>query len=218
MLLLEDPTKTFPKRVWYEKAEIEKIAETCLKNADWPKIDKGPAIDIDRVVERLGFDLDIRDLPESVLGTTIFTNTGKAIICVSPALYEGLENSPGRRARLRSTLAHELAHALLHAEVFKEAQKGAMCRSEASGGEEKAYKGEWWEYQANLGMSAILMPEKLFTAYALKVKVDGQWVDPLVRTLADRFEVGLAATAYRLMGMNILSPDEVRDLSELGYA
>jgi hypothetical protein len=34
-----------------------------------------------------------------------------------------------------------------------------LCRDERSGG--SAYRGQWWEYQANKAMGSLLMPEEL---------------------------------------------------------
>src|SRR5207244_400094 len=63
--------------------------------------------------------------------------------------------------------AHEAAHILLHRVLFlKEsrdifgglASRSELCRS--VGVPRPGYQGEWWEWQANRGMSALLMPRR----------------------------------------------------------
>jgi Zn-dependent peptidase ImmA (M78 family) len=84
---------------------------------------------------------------------------------ISAELALRAEREPAAERLLRSTLAHEAAHVLLHRVLFLResrslfsglATRTELCRT--IGVARPGYSGEWWEWQANRGMAALLMP------------------------------------------------------------
>src|SRR5262249_7201508 len=136
------------------------------------------------------------DLPVGVLGFTIFGEKGVHKIVIARALdAEGTQ--PAER-RIRTTMAHEGGHGLLHAHLFafndallfgeadETGNPKVLCRDELkdTGRTGTArYDGRWWEYQANMAMSALLMPRPLVQ----------QVIEPFLQT--DRFVPSLAKEA-----------------------
>ena len=123
---------------------------------------------IDRFIEkRFMVSPAYGDLPDGVLGMAKFTDVGVAELIVA----KFLEDEPFERRR-RTTLAHEAGHGLLHAYLFvldhneeplfcdnSELKKPKfMCRENC---------GQWWEFQANKAMAALLMPRILEAARSI---------------------------------------------------
>lgn len=136
-------------------------------------------IRIDRFIEkRFGIVPSYEDLPKGLLGFTRFSEQGVVEIVIANALDE--EGTQSAERRLRTTLAHEGGHGLLHAHLFAlgprpdslfehelatDAPK-ILCRDETVQGAARTAKKQryrWWEYQANLAMSALLLPGTLVT-------------------------------------------------------
>ncbi|HXM57258.1 MAG TPA: hypothetical protein VOB72_17800 [Candidatus Dormibacteraeota bacterium] len=155
-----------PYRLWYEEAEIEEIAARALADANHPVLEGRPATDIDALLElHLGVVPEFTWLPRGVLGATEFTARGEIRLQVSAELSLRAGREGPAEKLMRSTLAHEAAHILLHRVLFlKESgdifgglhSRSELCRS--VGVPQPGYQGEWWEWQANRGMAALLMP------------------------------------------------------------
>jgi len=109
-------------------------------------------------------------------------------VFVSKALAQ--DNTIVGQRKVRSTIAHECGHGLLHAELFVERlrfeRQPRLLIDDGTGetGEfetlEVVRQGngpryEWWEFQANMAMSALLLPRHLVTQAAL----------PFVRACSD---------------------------------
>ena len=84
---------------------------------------------------------------------------------------------------------------------------GFLCRGEA--GVESTPKYEWWEYQANMAMSALLLPWPLVTeaakpfatAYAEAAPLDRDAVtEQAAAALAEVFDVNQVMIRFRLAG------------------
>ncbi len=165
----------FRERPYYELEEIERICSSELQAVGlYP--DGPQPIRIERFVERrFGVTPEYEDLAPGVLGWTKFGPKGVEAIVVARALSE--EQSRVAERRINTTLAHEAGHGLLHAHLFVlgaetpslfgrdgdvEPQR-ILCREESGvkTGTRPSYSGQWWEFQANQAMGALLLPKRL---------------------------------------------------------
>jgi hypothetical protein len=165
----------FATRPYYTTSEIEAICTDELLSVGLLPSFPEP-IRIDRFIEkRFGITHEYEELPESVLGFSIFGPEGVESIVVAQFLDEDGSKSADRR--IRTTLAHESGHVLLQGHLFalgKEAQSlfgdsivmdkpKVLCREMpglATSGQKK-YDGRWWEFQANSAIGALLLPRML---------------------------------------------------------
>jgi hypothetical protein len=161
----------FQEQPYYQLDEIERMCCEELRNVGLFPATPEP-IRIDRFIEKR-FDVvpQYEELPKGVLGFTEFGKQGVKGVYVSSALED--DTKAGER-RIRSTLAHEGGHGLLHGHLFvleggqsalfpegKSAKPRILCRDEQPQEATKSYKGEWWEFQANRAIGALLMPKSL---------------------------------------------------------
>lgn len=171
-------TGPFCRRLYLPENDIERITREALESVDLLPETPGP-IRIERLIYLLfGFEEDYEELPAHVMGCAKFTRRGLCRIAVNRDLAE--KDDAISRLRVRSTLAHEVGHGIFHTNLFIEklerdattrmleedagifdsvSGEGFMCRAEA--GMAEVPKFEWWEYQANLAMAAILLPKHL---------------------------------------------------------
>jgi Zn-dependent peptidase ImmA (M78 family) len=153
----------------------------------------------------------------------VFAPNGRAKIEISRSLTDAAETDSAARRRYRTTLAHEIGHAVCHPQLFMEDsftrrlfgnQQAAaretskiLCRETEVG--QFKYKGEWWEYQANQCMAALLLPVRLFREateramsglgfVSFEDAIRSGRADALVRELSDFFDVSQEAVFYRL--------------------
>jgi hypothetical protein len=165
----------FSKQPFFELGEIELMCVEELQKVQLYPSDPEP-IRIDRFIEkRFKIQPTYDDLPNGLLGFTLFDNRGVAEIVVARALDE--EGTVPAERRLRTTLAHEAGHGLLHAYLFALAARPdslfgdgiapdaprILCREGGVSGVEtpKRPPYRWWEFQANQVMGAILLPKGL---------------------------------------------------------
>jgi len=168
----------FCRRLYLHENRIEDVCRTALSAVDLMPSSPGP-IRIDRFIFlRFGIEEEFKSLPEHIMGCAKFTRQGLKRIIINRQLAE--EESMVSRVRVRSTLAHEAGHGLFHTDLFVEKlnvesagqlfgeetgifesvdKDGFLCRAEA--GMQSVPKFEWWEYQANLAMAALLLPKHL---------------------------------------------------------
>lgn len=207
----------FVEQPYFKKGEIESTCEAELVKAGLCPLGPEP-IRIDRFIEkRFGVTPTYEDLGESVLGLTRFNSKGVAEIVVAEALDS--ENSVVAERRIRTTLAHEAGHALLHTHLFVLASQEplfgdvtdpgrpkVLCRDEGVVG--SAYKGQWWEYQANCAIGGLLLPTRL-TLQALRpyltavgtmgvVDFDRSRLEQAARFLAETFDVNPVVARIRI--------------------
>lgn len=163
--------RSLPERPFYREEEVERICEEALLSVSLMPDSPCP-IRIDRFIEKKFVAPSYEDLPDGVLGFTMFGPAGVQAVCVSRQLDDG--GKVGER-RVRTTLAHEGGHGLLHAHLFTlsgveplfgdvsdPAKPKVMCRDEASGTlRGPGYNGRWWEFQANTAMGCLLLPKTL---------------------------------------------------------
>jgi hypothetical protein len=194
-----------PYRLWYEESEIESIVARELALAGQPKLAGGPATDVDAFCElHLGVVPEFTWLPGGVLGATEFTARGEIHLQVSAELSLRADRDAAAEKLMRSTLAHEAAHILLHRVLFlKEshdifgglASRSELCR--AVGVPRPGYQGEWWEWQANRGMSALLMPRRTLAKWLAKRDEEAPGESVTARRAAAAAAFGVSADAFK---------------------
>ena len=208
----------FQERPYYSDADIENMCADELRAVSLYPATPNP-IRIDRFLEkRFNVVPSYEELGDGILGLTVFGRKGVKAILVSRTLEE--EGTPSAKRRVRTTLAHEGGHCLFHAHLFAissqkqplfgdftdpEAPK-ILCRDE--GEVTTTYKGQWWEFQANKAIGALLMPKSLVVA-ALKdffvptgtlglTAFDERQRDHATRLLVTTFEVNPVVAKIRL--------------------
>lgn len=204
----------FVERPFYKDQEVESMCSDELRSVGLLPNEPGP-IRIDRFIEKHFKIVPCYEpLPASILGLTQFSDSGPARVIVS----EGLEQNDTtvNERRIRSTLAHEAGHCMLHTHLFAFAAQGSplfgdhtdpkapkvLCR------EPQPYAGEWWEFQANLAMSMLLLPAHLVhTALSTYLRPAGLLQIPqlpedqrqeAVRSLVEVFNVNPVMIKIRL--------------------
>lgn len=171
-------TGPFCRRLYIHENDIERMCREALASVDL--LPECPApVRIERFIYLLfGFEEEYESLPSHIMGCAKFTRRGLCRITVNRELAE--QDDAVSRLRVRSTLAHEAGHGIFHNQLFIEklerdatlrllddgagvfdsvSGEGFMCRAEA--GMAQVPKFEWWEYQANLAMAALLLPKHL---------------------------------------------------------
>jgi Zn-dependent peptidase ImmA (M78 family) len=127
---------------------------------------------------------------------------------ISAALSERADTELGAERLLRTTVAHEAAHVVLHRILFLQ-QSEAMFGSRPSRQElcrdvrfTDRYAGEWWEWQANRGMAALVLPKSAVTTLVRDVRA-GADEGTLEAELARVFNVSRRAAGYRLQQLGM---------------
>jgi hypothetical protein len=198
-----------PYRIYYDEPEIDAIAEDELRKAGYGGIGQ---VDIDAFVERhLGIVPEFVPLEDRVQGATDFFPDGKVRMKISASLSEEAAARSGAEHLLRTTIAHEAAHVLLHRPLFlqqSEAMFGGhtsrqeLCRDVRDVGH---YSGEWWEWQANRGMGALVLPKAAFVTAVRRDRAAGDPVGQAGR-LAAMFNVSTQAVRYRMEQLSMTRP------------
>lgn len=223
------------ERIWYEDSEIEQMMESELRTASLLPTMDAPVVDIERFIERhLRAALDqYAELDAATLGVTEFFVGDSPKISINQeltgsALDDG-ESAPGILGRWRATLAHEASHVLLHRFIYELAAKNLSLFGPGDEGQfaskrlhrclkrDASYRpvSDWREVQANKGMAALLMPQRLFleaarseirAAYPLKNQIPPGGESGVAVKLATRFKVSRQAARIRLETLGVLSP------------
>lgn len=209
----------FAERPYYKDHEIESICLDALSSVSLLPGSPGP-IRIDRFIEkRFNVTPTYEDLPSGVLGLTRFGSNGVQEVVVAKVLDD--DPSTASERRLRTTLAHEAGHCLLHTHLFVLATPSqnlfgdfsepdkpkVLCRDDAVGPPSLAYSGQWWEFQANRAIGALLMPARLtetaMTPFMLESPAGLPYFDQArseeaARALAEIFDVNPAVARIRI--------------------
>lgn len=219
MKVLKARRGPFAQQPFFTQADIDGLCFDELTTTGLLPADPAP-IRIDRFIEkRFGKPHVYEALPDGVLGLTRFGAKGVQDIVLAEVLE--LEQTKPAERRLRTTLAHEAGHGLLHSSLFvldatkplfgdwtDKSKPKVLCRDEDTRG---AYSGDWWEYQANMVMGAILLPkhlvEKAITPFLEPVGGLGLTRLPdgkrsaAVSALSDVFDVNPVVVRIRLDGL-----------------
>lgn len=225
------------RKLWYERNEIEAIMQDELHRANLlPDVNRDDVtVDLEALVEdHLKLPLDQHaPLDADVLGMTEFLLGKPPKISINADLTGAFEDgdTPGIEGRWRATLAHEVAHVLLHRTLFEldDLQRGLFPAAELAprGGPEKLMRclkrnvvyrdggSDWREVQANMGMSALLMPKEVFVHVVRNARAalsvpDGALPSgssdarALTKEVARRFSVSNHAAGIRLEGQGVV--------------
>jgi len=209
----------FRERPYYQLNEVEKMCMDELRGVGLYPETPSP-IRIERFLEnRFKVTPTYDDLPAGVLGYTIFGEKGVHKIVIARAL--DAEGTQQAERRIRTTMAHEGGHGLLHTHLFafseallfgepdETGKPKVLCRDELkhSGRTGTArYDGRWWEYQANMAMSALLMPRPLVQQAIAPFLLTDRLLPSLAKEsrsdvvlkLSEVFDVNPAAARIRL--------------------
>jgi hypothetical protein len=170
----------FPTRLYYSDDEIEEICSNALADTNLLPTKPSP-IRIERFIEKkFGVQVIHEPLEEGVLGFTVFSSEGIEAVHIAPLTGKSQLWVQEDR-RINSTLAHEAGHCLMHTELYVErcangtvfedhpnvTQDRIVCRDEQPNDrtKQRGYIGEWWEFQANRAIGALLMPKQLFLSF-----------------------------------------------------
>ena len=168
----------FCRRLYLHENHIERISREALASVELlPETPGRSASSVSSTSPSVSRKSMKRCRPTSWVAPSSPGNGLRRII-VNRDLAE--QDDPVSRLRVRSTLAHEAGHGIFHNQLFIEklerdamtrllddgeglfdsvSAEGFMCRAEA--GMTEVPKFEWWEYQANLAMAALLLPHHL---------------------------------------------------------
>lgn len=216
MRYCKDKTGRFSQRLYFEDGEIDSIMSIVLDEVKRPRIAALPAIDVEKVMLRLDLEPVYSELPPGVLGVTSFEQDGTSKIMISNKLADRASVEQSFELSLRTTQAHELGHAKLHRplyisntpSLFNEPLPAPIqCREKGilTG---FGYNGEWWEFQANAAMAAVLMPRSEFQEEAAAWARQNHFASPaqvpnatayakFLSEMAARFRVSRTAVRYR---------------------
>ena len=230
----KDPRSPWGKQIRFDDHEFEAMMDEMRGRTGDAGFVTGKGIDVELVLLRaIGAEADYVDLPGDVLGRTIFAADGSVRIEVSRELSDAAEIDSAARRRLRTTLAHECGHVVCHQSLFIQdteslhlfsapqiptdpaTRHSIMCRSEGISG--MGYRGEWWEFQANRCMAALLLPRRMVGDSVRRRLADGGFKtgeecvrggsgQQLIVELADEYDVSQIATLYRLQALGFI-PD-----------
>ena len=214
----------FVEQPYYAADDFDSMAIAELGRVDLLPAEPGPTR-VDRFIEkRFGIIPEYDDLPAGVLGFTAFGLEGPEAVIISRTLSE--EGSRPAERLINSTLAHESGHMIMHRDLFALQRRQEvnplfvdfdmqtiLCRRDivevlADTSNTPRYNGEWWEYQANQMIGALLLPrslvyetlDPLLSAQGqLGVKVlERKRREEATQRLAEVFDVNPAAARIRV--------------------
>lgn len=218
-----DPASQWGLRLYFEAAEFEIMMDELRGRVPGELFVEGRGIDVDRVLlKALAIEPDFVDLKDGVMGRVLFDASGTAQVEISRRLSHEAESGGVAAKRLRSTLAHEAGHVACHAPLFvgnltnlslfdtggqTKPPPAILCRDSTVG--RMRYGGEWWEFQANQCMAALLLPKSLFHKYtaaavascgadSFNETIQTGTAEAVVRGLAEVFNVSEQMVFYRL--------------------
>ena len=220
-------------RLYFEESEFETMMAEVLFKAGPEAFVEGLGVNVDLVLFKVyGLEADYIDLPDGVLGQTLFRRDGSAQIEVSRRLADVAEADQLARRRLRTTVAHEGGHVTCHRQLFlsdtdalslfgdepTEPEKPAiLCRESSLS--TFGYQGEWWEFQANRCMASLLLPKHiLISRVKALLEVFGISDFPqaqqkgmdeeFIRSLSNTFDVSWQAVLMRLQELGFVPKAE----------
>ncbi len=220
MKMIPDRTGRFPKRPYWETAELEGTCEEAItsflrQRYGFERIPV-PTEAITAIIERDAGDLDIRpglsDETYEVFGYTVFQRGQKPRVIIARELWEQRHRSN----RLRMTLGHEYGHVLLHTWLYDRygpATEPQRCHWRDLLPTERM--ADWAEGQAGYAGGALLMPESFAhraVAAFLRERKEKPPVDKssaeglaLCDRIALTFDVSVDAARVRLSQLGCLT-------------
>lgn len=156
-----------------------------------PELHRAP-VRIEKIIRKLGIELDERDFEYAMSGAAII-DAGRKIISI---------NKKESDVRKRFTAAHELGHILLHydQELNVDLKPIRLNRDLNS-----ATGESWREIEANYFAASLLMPTDLLAKHHEKLVNAHEDDDEVLTALARKFEVSIQAMSIRLAKLELLS-------------
>jgi len=220
--------------LWFTPQDVESMMEAELTKAGLYPTREQSVVDLERFVARhLKVELDQHaDLEPHVLGVTEFFPGSSPKISINRDLTNAVDDDdsePGLVGRWRATLAHEASHVLMHRVLFElAAGQESLFRVDAPSAAQlmrclkknvlfRAGGNDSREVQANMGMAALLMPERFFIALVdeliRETGIDSRTLimgsssaERLATLVRDRCGVSKRAALIRLETTRIVSP------------
>lgn len=238
MLQFRTTSSPFKERTVYKTVEFELLALGELRKAGLlPSVPEPVRIEA-FIMKRFGVTPDYcAELPEGILGLTIFGSDGPTGIMISKELGE--DTSDVGRRRTNATLAHEVGHCLLHAYLFAvSGRKGGGALLGRSAGASAFAAGidphdprilcrdigvnsagvyRWWEWQADAMIGPLLMPRPLVDRL---LRAEFQFSLPSTKSGQASLEGSVAnAAAKKLSAVFDVNPAVARiRLEKLGFS
>lgn len=168
-----DVRSPWGQRLWLADDEFESVMDDIRHQAGADTFTEDAGVDVETVLARVyNPAIDFRPLPRGVLGRTTFLPDGKLTVEISSDLSDEAEHSKVAHRRLRSTVGHECSHIGFHRHLyvvndgpglFPELRRdpAVLCYTPTIDNPSQGVS-DWWEYQANRGMAALLLPKALF--------------------------------------------------------
>jgi len=222
-----DRSSPWGQRLYFEGHEFDGMMDEVRLKAGQQTIVPGRGVDVEAIFEKVYKVVpDYVDLPEGVLGKTVFHRDGRFEVLLNRELADEAESDPVARRRLRATGAHECAHVVEHGHLhlvdsltlslFGETEPPApkvLCRQESVAN--FGYDGQWWEYQANRGMASLLLPKRLLgdavqellgskRYRSMDEAVRAGELEGMIREIMRIFDVSMRLVTYRLQELGTL--------------
>ncbi|MEX2181897.1 MAG: hypothetical protein WD771_07630 [Gemmatimonadaceae bacterium] len=213
----------------FDDREFEAMMDEMRHRTGSDGFTPGQGVNVELVMlKAIGVEADYVELPTGTLGRSLFDADGGVRIEVSRVISDEAEKSAIARRRLRTTLAHECGHVACHRSLFIRdteslslfaespattmTDRRILCRSEGIG---STYRGEWWEFQANRCMAALLLPRQMVGTSVRKLLAGGGFStaieclergegERLIGDLSCEYDVSQTATLYRLQGLGFI--------------
>lgn len=219
------------QRLYFEPKEFEIMMNELRSRVGDKCFTEGKGVDVDYVLLKgYGCDPDYIELPDNILGKTIFSSDGKVEVQISSQLAEQAQTDNISRKRLRTTIAHEIGHIACHQSLFlKDESTLSLFESDEANSKKKVnnilcrdssvdnykYSGEWWEYQANQCMATLLLPKTLLMNYVssqlksfsvsnFDEAIKAGCADPIIKNVCDQFDISYEAMFYRLKELGFI--------------
>lgn len=153
----------------------EHLAEQLLQKYEI----KQPHVDVDKLAEQLGIQVQSKALDSEVSGT-LYRHDHKALIVV---------NSSESPVRKRFTVAHEIGHYMMHKDqdIHIDSNQTYFRRTDSP--------ADLRESEANQFAAALLMPKSMLEAER----------ELNVEKLAKKYKVSAQAMTYRLINLQMIS-------------
>jgi hypothetical protein len=219
-----DRNSPWGTRIWIPEGDFEPAMDQ-LRSKVPGCFTAGRGVDVDAILLKLfAVTPDFGDVADC-LGRTRFETDGTYTVLISRELSDEATSSVVARRRLHSTLAHELAHIAFHGvlhpihagpNLFEELDqpRAVMCRKETM--EDATVKPPWWEYQANRGMSCLLLPRELMVQFLsdallkrelpdIRAALQANKGELVIHDLMEVFDVSFEMTLYRLQELGFIS-------------
>jgi len=229
-----DVRSPWGQRLWLDEDEFESVMDDIRYQAGADTFTAGGGVDVETVLARVyNPRIDFCPLPRGVLGRTTFCPGGSLKVEISSELSDEAEHSTVAHRRLRSTVGHECSHIGFHRHLcalndgpalFPELQRdpAVLCYTPTIDNPGQ-HASDWWEYQANRGMAALLLPKALFHEHVRRVlevlsigsmeeAIAASRGEAVLEELVRIFDVNRPMVFYRLQQWGFIPDPEQRRL------